>query len=89
MVLHKTIHHLRQGSKEDRVAVASGVAFAVVAVLFIGWAVFFVRGVARTTQSAQVGTGVQQAQQTLQQDFSNFPGGSTEAQPSDSGSATQ
>ena len=80
MVLKKAVNNLKQGPKEDKVAVASGIAISVVVVLLVAWAIFFFRGLARGSHTIQLGGGVQdefnftsvkEAQQALQQDLSN------------------
>lgn len=47
MVVQKTIDNLKQGPKEDKVAVAGGIAISVVAILLIAWALFFFRNIQR------------------------------------------
>ena len=37
----KAIENLKSGPRDDKVAVASGIAISVVAVLLVGWAIFF------------------------------------------------
>lgn len=80
MVLQKAVNNLKQGSKDDKVAVASGIAVTVVLVLLAGWAIFFLRGIASGQHNLQLGGGAQaqfnpsatnDAQQQLQQDFSS------------------
>jgi len=44
MVVVRTVHKLRERPKDERVAVAAGTALSVVALLFIGWAAFFLHG---------------------------------------------
>ena len=76
MAIQKTISDLKEGPKEDKVAVASGIAVTVVVVLLAGWAIFFLRSIANGSQNLQLGgsaqdqfnfTSVTQAQQQLQQ----------------------
>ncbi len=45
MVVQKAINNLKEGPKEDKVAVAGGIAVSVVAVLLIAWAIFFFRSI--------------------------------------------
>ena len=52
MAVQKTIDNLKDGPKEDKVAVAGGIAVAVVVVLFAAWAIFFFRGIASTVNQA-------------------------------------
>ncbi len=79
MVVQKAINNLKGGPKEDKVAVASGIAVSVVIILLAAWAIFFFRGIARGSHNLQVGStaqdnfnfaGVKEAQQALQQGLS-------------------
>ena len=72
------LNTLKQGPKEDKVAVASGIAVSVVIVLLVAWAIFFFRSIQQGTQKVNLSggaqdqfnfTSVKQAQQQLQQDF--------------------
>ena len=47
MVIQNTIDNLRDRPHHERRAVALGISLGVVAVLFLGWIVFFVRNVQR------------------------------------------
>jgi len=78
MVVQKTFNSLKAGPKEDKVAVASGIAVSVVVVLLGGWAIYFFHNVARNSQNLNLSSGAQdqfnfqnvtEAQQQLQQDF--------------------
>ncbi|MCR4326025.1 MAG: hypothetical protein NUV59_04500 [Patescibacteria group bacterium] len=81
MVLPKAVDDLKKdGSKEDKVAVAGGIAVSVVVVLLVAWAIFFFRSVSRDSQDLQLGGGAQdefnfssvrQAQEALRQQLSN------------------
>lgn len=80
MVVQKTISNLKQGPKEDKVVVASGIAISVVIVLLAAWAIFFFRNVAHNNQQLNLSGGAQdafvpsnvtQAQQQLQQEYQN------------------
>ena len=51
MVVQRTINTLRERPKDERVAVAGGIAIAIVTILFFGWAIFFFRGI--NNQAAQ------------------------------------
>ncbi len=44
MVVQRTIDNLRQRPQEERVMVAGSIAIGVVALLLVGWVVFFLRG---------------------------------------------
>ncbi len=48
MVVQKTIDNLKDRPKDERQAVAIGTASAVVAVLLVAWAFFFLKGVRET-----------------------------------------
>jgi hypothetical protein len=78
MVVQKAINNLKDGPKEDKVAVASGIAVSVVLVLLVAWAIFFFRNIAQNSQNLNLSGGVQgqfnfqsvtQAQQQLQQQY--------------------
>ena len=53
------LNTLKQGPKEDKVAVASGIAVSVVVVLLVAWAIFFFRGIQQGTQSVNLSGGAQ------------------------------
>lgn len=81
MVIQKTINNLKDKPKDERKAVAGGIAIAVVAILFIGWTFFFFKSIQRGTQLQQLDGGaasefysttVQEAQQQLMEGFSDF-----------------
>lgn len=81
MALPKSVDKLKnEGSKDDKVAVASSIAVTVVIVLFIGWGIFFLRNLARHSQAVDLSAGAQDqfnfqsvkdAQAALEQHFSN------------------
>jgi uncharacterized protein HemX len=80
MVIQKGIDNLKGRPKDERVAVASGVALAVVAILFFGWIIYFFHKIqsGAITPTLDSGTqdefnpaGVQQAQQALQQEYNS------------------
>jgi hypothetical protein len=78
-MVQKTFNNLKQnGSKEDKVAVASGVAVSVVVVLLLLWAIFFFRNIRNGSQQLQLSggaqdqfnfSGVKEAQQQLEAQF--------------------
>ena len=79
-MLPKSVDNLKkEGTKEDKVAVASGIAVSVVVILLVAWAIFFLRGLSRGSQDMQLGgiqdqfnfKSVQDAQQALENDLSN------------------
>lgn len=45
MVVVRTVNKLRGRPKDERVAVAGGIALAVVAILLVGWVAFFLHGI--------------------------------------------
>ncbi len=80
MVVQKTINNLKEGPKEDKVAVAGGIAISIVAVLLVAWAIFFFRNIAKGNQQLNLSGGAQdqfnfssvkEAQQQLQQQYSS------------------
>ncbi len=60
MVVQKAVDNLKQKPEEQRKAVASGVAVALVIILFIGWAYLFLKKVRGGVELDQVGTTAQQ-----------------------------
>ena len=80
MVVQKTLDNLKQGPKEDKVAVAGGIAVSVVAVLLVGWAILFFHRIQKEGQQLNFGgsaqdefnfQNVKEAQQQLQETYSN------------------
>ncbi len=80
MVVQKAIDKLKDGPKEDKVAVASGIAITVVVVLMVVWAILFFRGIQKGSQELNLSGGAQdqfnfssvkEAQKQLQQEFSS------------------
>lgn len=65
MVVRKAIENLKEGPKEDKVAVASGIAITVVVILLAVWTISFFHTLGSGTQQIDVG-GVQE-----QLNFSN------------------
>lgn len=60
MVVQKAVKNLKERPKDERKAVATGVAAAVVLVLFIGWAFFFFKKIQHGGASFdRIGTGAQ------------------------------
>ena len=59
MVVTKTINNLKQGPKEDKVAVASGIAVGVVAVLLVAWAFLFFQKIQKGDQQINFAGGAQ------------------------------
>ena len=79
MVVQKAINNLKEGPKEDKVAVASGIAISIVVILLVAWAIFFFRSIAKGSQQINLGgaedafnfSGVKEAQDQLKQQYSN------------------
>ena len=80
MVVQKAINNLKQGPKDDKVAVASGIAISVVVVLLAAWAIFFFRNIQKNSEQLNLSGGAQDefnfssvkdAQEQLKQQFSN------------------
>ncbi len=78
MVIQKAIDNLKDKPKDDRKAVAGGIAIAVVAVLFFAWAFFFVKNL-QNSKNLNLNNGAQSdfnfqsvkdAQQQLMQNYS-------------------
>ena len=69
MVILRTIENLRERPKDERRAVALGVALAVVAILFVGWAIFFVRKVQSGADLQQVNQAYTQAVEKAKDSF--------------------
>lgn len=73
MVIQKAVDNLKDRSKEERKAVAGGIAIGVVAILFFAWAFFFLKKLQHTNvQSLDTGAqsefdfqSVKDAQQKL------------------------
>ncbi|QQG37746.1 MAG: hypothetical protein HYS26_03930 [Candidatus Kaiserbacteria bacterium] len=80
MVIEKTINNLKEKPKDERKAVAGGIAIAVVIILFIGWAFLFLKKIQRGGVEADLTSGAQsefnfssvrEAQERLLGDFSS------------------
>src|SRR3989344_4155465 len=80
MVVQKAINNLKAGPKDDKVAVASGIAISVVVILLAAWAIFFFRNIQKGSQQLNLSGGAQdefnfssvkEAQQQLQQQYSD------------------
>ena len=59
MVLQKAVDNLKDKSKDEKKAVAGGIAIAVVLILLIGWSFFFFKKIQRGAQLQQLGGGAQ------------------------------
>ena len=80
MVLQKAVDNLKDKSSDEKKVVAGGIAIAVVAVLFAGWAILFLKKLQRGGELQQLGGGAQdeflnssirEAQDALMRDFSD------------------
>jgi uncharacterized protein HemX len=83
MVVQKTIDNLKDRPKDERTAVAGGIAITFAVVLFLGWGIYFFHQI----QSGAVNpsfqgagnqfdsSGIQQAQQALQQEYASTTSG--------------
>jgi hypothetical protein len=61
VVVQKTIDNLKDRPKDERKAVAGGIAIAVIAILLIGWGVLFLRKIQNGTQQVSFDAGAQNA----------------------------
>jgi hypothetical protein len=50
MVIQRTVESLRERPRDERKAVAGGIAIGIVAILFFGWAFLFFKDIQRDTQ---------------------------------------
>lgn len=78
MALQSKFNDLKQGPKEDKVAVASGAAVSVVLLLLVVWGIYFLHQIRSGSQQLNLGSAAQdqfnmdnvtQAQQQLQAQF--------------------
>lgn len=77
MAVQDKFNSLKEGPKEDKVAVASGIAVSVVVVLLAAWAIYFFRNIQSGAQQTNLRGAADQflpsatteAQQQLQQQF--------------------
>ena len=61
MAAKNAIDKLKDGPKDDKVAVASGIAVSIVIVLLAAWAIFFFRRIQTGQQQLELGGGAQDA----------------------------
>lgn len=80
MVLQKALESAKDKPKDEKKAIAGGIAIAVVLVLLVSWAFFFFRNIQRGNYEQQLGGGAQDefnfssvrdAQQELMEQFSD------------------
>ena len=62
MVVQKAINNLRERPKEERSAVAGGIAVAVVIILFLAWAILFFKRIQDNRPQIQPQDTLQQVQ---------------------------
>ena len=61
MAAQNAIDKLKDGPKDDKVAVASGIAVSIVIVLLAAWTIFFFRRIQTGQQQLELGGGAQDA----------------------------
>lgn len=80
MVIQKAVDNLKEKPKEERKAVAGGIAFGVVVILFLAWAFLFFKKIQHGGQLRQLGgsaqdefnfSSVRDAQKNLMQGFTD------------------
>ena len=80
MVLQKALESAKDKPKDEKKAIAGGIAIAVVLVLLVSWAFFFFRNIQRGAYDQRLGGGAQDefnfstvrdAQQELMEQFSD------------------
>ncbi|HVU75512.1 MAG TPA: hypothetical protein VHD38_01580 [Candidatus Paceibacterota bacterium] len=59
MVIQKTVDNLKDRPKDERKAVAGGIAITVIVILLIGWAVLFLRNIQNGSQAVNLDFGAQ------------------------------
>ena len=59
MVVQRTINNLKDRPKDERKAVAGGIAIAVIAVLLLAWAILFFKRIQSGTQQVNLDFGAQ------------------------------
>lgn len=78
MVVQKTIDNLKERPKDEKTAVAGGIAITVVLILFIGWGFLFIKKIQKGGELRDLGSGAQEefnfssvkeAQKQLQDNF--------------------
>jgi hypothetical protein len=76
MVLEKTLNNLRERPQNERTAIAAWIAIGVVAILFVGWLIYFLHTIATTpppnlqsTEDSLSSSGIPQAAEQMQQAY--------------------
>ena len=59
MVIQKTVNNLKDRPKDERKAVAGGIAITVIAILLVGWAFFFIKRIQSGSQQVNFDNGAQ------------------------------
>ena|SRR3989344_3355222 len=81
MVIQRAVNHLRERPKDEKKVVAGGIAILVIVVLFFVWSILFLKKIQNgnqsferntTTQGEDISTSVREAQEDLQNMFTNF-----------------
>jgi len=81
MVIQKAVDNLKGRPKDEKKVVAGGIAIAVIGVLLFAWAILFLKKIQSGTQDLEFVSGAQdaflsetvrEAQQSLQDSFSNI-----------------
>lgn len=80
MVLQKAVDNLKDKPKEDRKAIAGGIAITIVVLLLAGWTFLFFKKIQRggelqlggSAQDEFLGSSVREAQKDLIEGFSGF-----------------
>lgn len=81
MVIQKAVDSMKDKSNDEKKVVAGGIAIAVVVVIFVVWAILFLKKIQNGAELQQLGGGAQDeflgasvrdAQEALMQDFSDL-----------------
>jgi hypothetical protein len=77
MVLQKAVDNLKERPKEDKKVVAGSIAIMVIAVLFFGWAILFLKKIQSGDQQLEFSSGPQdeflsESVRAAQQDLENM-----------------
>ena len=78
MVLERTLNNLRERPKEERTAIAAWISIGVVAILLIGWLIYFLHSIQNTPAPVPQSVATSTDQNGLQQDQQDESGSSTQ-----------